>query len=305
MDASDASTELPNARRSRFRLVLLAVGLVLLLGIAALVVAGLLLRGTYPTVQTVERSFVIDEDFTKVRKILVRTDATKRIVTMTGDSQFVDQHWNAVGGGLDNLEFRDLKWKLELHGTLILRTRDPYIGEHEIELSQEVKVDPDEVYSDVELDRPTERLRQYEMTTWFTRKADGRTLVRQRLKQEIVTDAPWFAHFIADRRVYQSANRALENQEGAILKIIAENRDKRWLLLGDIRRPTVQAGLPFFNLDADAACLEQFVHAGEPQLVLPVQVKFGAGATQLGAVVSAATPETARPSPREIVFSGQ
>lgn len=230
MDASDLSTESPAARRWRFKFVS-ALGLVLLLGIAAWVVAGLVLREAYPTVQTVERSFVIDEDFTKVRKILVRTDATKRIVTMTGDCQFVDQHWSAVGGGLDNFELRDLKWKLEFHGTLVLRTHDPYIGEHEIELNQEVKIDPDQVYSDVELDRPTERLRQYEMTTWFTRNADGTTLVRQRLKQEIVTDAPWFAHFIADRRVYQSAEQALVNQEQSILQIVAENRDKRWLLL--------------------------------------------------------------------------
>jgi hypothetical protein len=205
-----------------------------LLGIAALVVAGFVFQGPYPSVQTVERSFVIDDDFSKVRKILVRTDATKQIVTMTGDCEFVDQHWDAVGGGLDNLELRDLKWKLELHGTLVLRTRDPYIGEHEIELSQEVKIDPDQVISDVDLDHPTERLKQYEMTTWFSRNPNGKTLVRQRLKQEIVTDAPWFAHFIADRRVYQSAERALENQEQAILRIIAENRDKRWLLLGAI-----------------------------------------------------------------------
>jgi hypothetical protein len=234
MDAPQVPTELPAARRSRARFVLWTVGFLLLLGIAALLLAAFVLRGTYPTVQTVERTFVIDEDFTKVRKILVRTDATKRIVTMTGDSQFVDQQWSAVGAGLDNFELRDLKWKLELHGTLVLRTRDPYIGEHEIALSQEVKIDPDQVYSDVELDRPTERLKQYEMTTWFSRQPDGKTLVRQRLKQEIVTDAPWFAHFIADRRVYQSAEQALLNQEQAIRQIVEENRDKRWLLLGAV-----------------------------------------------------------------------
>lgn len=231
MDASDVSTELPAARRSRFRSAAWVTALILLFGFVALTVAVFLLRGPYPTAQTVERSFVIDEDFSKVRKILVRTDATKQIVTMTGDCQFVDQQWSAVGGGLDNFELRDLKWKLELHGTLVVRTRDPYLGEHEIVLSQEVKIDPDQVYSDVELDRPTERLKQYEMTTWFSRSAAGTTRVRQRLKQEIVTDAPWFAHFIADRRVYQSAEQALVNQQQAILRIIAENRDKRWLLL--------------------------------------------------------------------------
>ena len=199
MDASELSPESTAVRPSRLKWMLWCAGLVLL-GAVALVVAGLINGGTYATVQTVERSFVVDVDFTKVRKILVRTDATKQIVTMTGDTQFVEQRWNAVGAGLEGLELRDLKWNLELHGTLVVRTHDPYIGIHEIELNQEVKIDRDQVYSDVELERPTERLKQYEMMTSFTRTASGTTHVRQRLKQEIVTDAPWFAHFIADRK---------------------------------------------------------------------------------------------------------
>jgi hypothetical protein len=41
----------------------------------------------------------------------------------------------------------------------------------------------------------------------------------------ILTDAPWFAHGIADRRVRQSAERTLANQERAIRKLIQENID--------------------------------------------------------------------------------
>ena len=231
MSPTPSPTDIPPARRSRWKLVLLVVVAIVLLGLGLLIVAARVFRGEYPTVQTVERSFVIDEDFTKVRKILVRTDATKKIVTMTGDSEFIDQKWNTVGGGLEIPDFRDLKWRLELQGTLLLRTRDEYIGQHDISLRQDVQIDPDQIHSVVELIKPTERLRQYEMTTWFQRQMDGRTLVRQRLKEEIVTDAPPFAHFIADRRVYQAAERALVNQEQAIRQIVEENRDKRWLLL--------------------------------------------------------------------------
>lgn len=222
--------EVEPARRSRWKPALLGVGIVLVSALG-LIVAARVMRGAYPTTQTAERSFIIDEDFTKVRKILVRTDATKKIVTMTGDSEFIDQKWNTVGGGLEIPDFRDLKWHLQLQGTMQLRTRDAYIGEHEISLHQDVTIDPDQIHSVVELTKPTDRLLQYEMTTWFQRHADGRTLVRQRLKEEIVTDAPPFAHFIADRRVYQAAENALVNQERAIRQIIEENRDKRWLLL--------------------------------------------------------------------------
>ncbi len=202
-----------------------------MLGGVIVVFGSLAVGRTYATVQTVERSFSVDVDFVKVRKILVRTDATKQIVAMTGDSQFIAQHWNTIGGGIDALRLRNMPWKLELHGTLEVRTRDAYIGQHVVSLDQDVTIEPDQVYSDVTLARPTERLLQYEMRVRFEKNPDGTTLVRQRLQQEILTDAPRFAHFLADRRVRQSAEKALINQEQAIRRVIEENRDKRWLLL--------------------------------------------------------------------------
>jgi len=152
--------------RKRLFVIVAAV----LLGLMVLlVISARLLPRDYPTTQTVEREFTLDDDFTLVRKILVRTDASKRIVTMTGDSEFIDQQWQAVGGGLDSIAIFDPKWRLQLHGTLRVRTRDPYIGEHEIALSQQVQIDPDQLRSDVELEEPSKRLLEYEMMTWFLR----------------------------------------------------------------------------------------------------------------------------------------
>jgi len=227
MDSTIADSPL----RSRSRRWLLGIALAILLLFGGIVIAAFTIRGEYATTQTVERSFVIDEDFTKVRKILVRTDATKEIVTMTGDSQFINQQWNTIGAGLEGERLLDLKWQLGLEGTLQVRTQDPYIGEQEITLRQTVHIDPDQILSDVKLTKPSERLLQYAMVTHFQRQPDGKSLIRQQLTQEILTDAPWFAHGIADRRVYGSAEQALENQEAAIRQIIAENRDQRWLLL--------------------------------------------------------------------------
>jgi hypothetical protein len=123
-------------------------------------------------------------------------------------------------------------WNLELHGTLRVRTLDTYVGRHVITLEQRVRIDPNQLRSDIELEQGSPRLRQYEMTVWFIRdERAGTTVVEQRLAQEILTDAPWFARWIADRRVRQSVERALENQERAIRQVIADNRDKRWLLL--------------------------------------------------------------------------
>jgi hypothetical protein len=204
-----------------------ALGSAVILFVASVV----FLPRQYAAEQSVERSFIIDEDFTAVRKILVRTDAAKRIITMTGDSEFVDQQWTAVGGGLESLNLLDPRWRLELHGMLRLRTLDEYVGRNEILLSQVVNIDPDQLHSEVELKKGSERLLDYQMTTWFARDEAGeKTRVVQRLKQEILTDAPWFAHAIADYRVRASANKALVNQERAIRKVIEDNRHQRWLL---------------------------------------------------------------------------
>jgi len=66
------------------------------------------------------------------------------------------------------------------------------------------------------------------MTTRLERE-ENHTLVTLKLTQEIKTDAPWFAHSIADRRVLASAERTLVNQEVAMRKLIEENSDKEWL----------------------------------------------------------------------------
>lgn len=210
----------------RKRVLLIGCGALIAVCLLALALSAYLLPRDYATTQTLDKSFGIDLDFTTVRKILVRTDALKRIITMTGESEFIDQKWTAVGGGFDSLNPLDLDWKIELHGTLKVRTLDPYVGQNEITLAQEVKIDRDQLHSDIELTKGSERLLDYQMTVWFFRDQEtGKTRVQQRLSQEILTDCPWFAHGIADRRVRASVERALRNQERAIRTVIEENRN--------------------------------------------------------------------------------
>lgn len=200
-----------------------AIGAILGLVVVA-VVGGLLFRGEYATTQSAQRQFRIDDNFTSVRKVLVRTDSAKQIVTMGGGSEFVSQKWENVGGELDAARLLDSNWRLELRGTLRVRTKDDYIGEHVIDLDQHVVITPDSLVSEVHLKEPTARLKKYEMTTSFKRDPQsGNALIDLALTQEILTDAPWFAHGIADRRVLASVERTLANQETAIRKVIADN----------------------------------------------------------------------------------
>jgi hypothetical protein len=200
-----------------------AIGGILSL-VALAVAAGLLFRGEYATTQSATRTFTIAENFTSVRKILVRTDAAKQIVTMGGGSEFISQDWRTVGGEVDAIRLLDTNWRLELNGVLKVLTKDDYIGENVIALDQHVVITPDSLVSEVHLTEPTARLKQYEMKTSFRRDPQsGNTLVELALTQEILTDAPWFAHGIADRRVLQSVEKTLANQEAAIRKVVADN----------------------------------------------------------------------------------
>jgi hypothetical protein len=145
---------------------------------------------------------------------------------MGGDSVFIAQEWTAGGVGVDELKLLGAEWRIELHGNLRVQTTDDYVGEQVVTLKQEVEIEPDFLRSKVALEEPAERLKGYTMTTRFERAAtSGRTQVDLELTQEILTDAPSFAHGIADRRVRAAAERTLANQERAIRRLVAEHID--------------------------------------------------------------------------------
>lgn len=206
--------------------------------LVAVYISGLILDHQYTTEQTAQRSFTIDDDFTKVRKIMVRTNASKEIVTMGGDSEFVDQQWseaavNAAGENigqafLQTILSDDPDWSLHLEGILQVRTLDPYIGKNLIKLDQNVEISPDKIDSRVKLVEGTARLLGYAMQTQLSRDGE-KTAVELELTQKIKTHAPWYAHGIADRRVLASAEQALEHQESAMRQFLKENADKAGL----------------------------------------------------------------------------
>jgi hypothetical protein len=178
---------------------------------------------------------------------------------MGGDSEFVEQNWKNLNADtakedigealLDLIASPDPSWKLQLEGTLKVRTLDEYIGRHVVTLHQDVVIEPDFLDSKVNLVEGTERLVGYAMSTRFSRdersddSADasnrtsglgkllasasggGKTTIELSLTQEIITQAPWFAHRIADRRVRESVEQTLANQEQAIRQFIDENKN--------------------------------------------------------------------------------
>jgi hypothetical protein len=219
------------ARRPAMNIHRRTLGLILgvLAVLAVIVILSLTIGREYACTQTAKRTFTIDEDFTNVRKILVRTNASQQIVTMGGDSEFISQNLTPTSVGAGNLtdELLNPDWHIELHGTLRVRTKDPYIGRQILDLSQDVEIKPDYLDSKTHLGEPAGRLKIYGMKTRFFRDEEtGKSNVELELTQQILTDAPWFAHGIADRRVRASVEKTLANQETAIRKLIDENKDK-------------------------------------------------------------------------------
>lgn len=244
------------------KLALVVVALVVVA--AAPFVWGLAFWSDYPTEQTATRTFELPQGFTTVRKILVRKNGAQQIITMGGDSEYVDQQWKQLDAApgkedigeaiLDLVASSDPSWQLQLEGTLKVRTLDEYIGRHVVTLHQDVTIQPDMLDSKVRLVQGTNRLIGYDMQTRFARlptsesasdsemtesqrsigplgqllgggSDEGTTVVELSLTQEIVTQAPWFARRVADRRVLESVEQTLANQEQAIRKFIEQNED--------------------------------------------------------------------------------
>lgn len=176
----------------------------------------------YVAEQTAALSFSIDQDFTVVRKVLVRKDGAKQIISMGGASEFVDQAWSDIDLGFDSFRLQK-DWRINLEGTLTVRTLDDYIGRQVIELAQQVEVTEDLVDSNVKLVEGTDKLLDYAMRTKFARNEAGTTQVDLELRQKIHTAAPFFAASIANKRVRESAELMLSNQEQAIRQFIAEH----------------------------------------------------------------------------------
>jgi hypothetical protein len=227
----------PETRSVKSRWLLYA--LLIIAAIVALFAASWVATAGYDSRQTVERSFVIDQDFTKVRKIMVRTNAAKEIITMGGTSEFVAQQWSggsleAEDGNIGEALLRavispDPGWQINLEGDLKVRTLDEYVGREVVTLKQNVAINPDFINSQTKLVKGSPRLLDYEMTTRLEREEDH-TRVTLKLMQQIRTHAPWFAHPIADKRVAASAGNALKRQEAAMIKLIEDNKDQTWLL---------------------------------------------------------------------------
>jgi len=175
-----------------------------------------------------QHQFVLDEPMQRVRKILVRTNAVKKIVAMA-DAQLLEQKWLQMQLELARPLFnRD--WHLDGTGQLIVETNDSYIGQYEITLEQSVDITPDRLFAINKLSQPIGPIQQYTSTIELTPDKNGNAKISSSLKLEIKTTASWLTSSIVESEIRVAAQNALEKQEQAIRQIVESHRDELIIL---------------------------------------------------------------------------
>ena len=210
----------------------------ILLAVAALIVVGviaiLLLPQQPLTVgSSATSSFVIDVPMQRVRKILVRTNAVKKIVAMA-DAKVQDQKWLKMKFDADR-RLLDRDWQLDGTGELVVQINDAYLGQHDITLQQSVDIAPTRLHSTNTTDGPQGPVQKYESEFTLVESENGKAKFDLSLNLEIQTTANLLTRSRVESEIKAAAARSLEKQEKAIREVVDEQKDKL-LILPDFNR---------------------------------------------------------------------
>jgi hypothetical protein len=175
----------------------------------------------------VEHSFVIDNDFDDTRKILVRTDAAKRLIEAFG-VEVLEEKWDNVTFGVD--KFRPIEWDINLHGRLKVRVKEEYFDEILL-LQQDSHVERDLVVSKISLIEDAGLIKGYQNHIKFCRDGD-KTKVCIRLYTKVgrrIPNLPYLREKIQNE-LEKASEETLKESEEAIRKLIKERSGKKLLL---------------------------------------------------------------------------
>lgn len=171
-----------------------------------------------------DRHFQLDVAMPRVRKILVRSNAVKKIVAMA-DATLLDQQWQ-------NMAFESagplLKgdWHVTGEGRLSIDVNDDYLGKQSIKLNQSVDIKPDRLISTNKLIEPSKSIREYSSSLRLTPGVDGNAEFDLSLKIRVRTTAGLITRGIVQREIEAAAAKSLNQQETVIRELVAQQRNK-------------------------------------------------------------------------------
>ena len=196
----------------------------LLIALAVVAVAGFLAVPmlTIEVDSEAKHRFQLDVKMPRVRKILVRTNAVKKIVAMA-DATLLDQKWQTMAFDSDGpLLIGD--WHVSGEGQLSIQVNDDYLGEQSIQLKQAVDVRPNRVYSTNDLTEPSESIRQYASTLELIPGEDNNAVINLALQIKIRTTASWITRPFVKQEIEAAAAKSLAKQEAAIQELVDQQR---------------------------------------------------------------------------------
>lgn len=204
--------------------------------VAALAVIGIIaaiaVLPLFPVTATsqAERTFVVEVPMERARKILVRTNAIKKIASMD-NGELIDQQWQEFDLAA-NRPLRDKDWNVSGTGQLTVLVRNSYLGDQTLKLSQNVDITNQRLESINQLVEPAESIKQYDSRLLLEPNEAGTAEFLQELSMTITTKAGLLTRSIVIDEIQKTANRTLENQEAALREVIDAHANK-WLILPD------------------------------------------------------------------------
>lgn len=206
-----------------------------LIGLAIVaVIAGIAMPVlTLEVASEAQHRFELDVRMARVRKIMVRTNAVKKIVAMA-DATLLDQKWQNMAFESEGSLLKG-DWNVSGEGRLSIQINDAYLGQQSIRLNQTIDVEPDRLYSINDLIEPSESIREYASTLELIPDADNNAVVECTLKLKIRTTASLLTRAYVRQEIEAAAAKSLDQQEIAIRELVDEQSGKL-IIMPDLDR---------------------------------------------------------------------
>lgn len=174
---------------------------------------------TIDVTSTASHDFTINKPMVDVRKILVRSNAVKRIVAMA-DAKLVDQRWLGMHFQLQH-PILDPDFDLKGNGQLVVETNNRYLGKYQITLDQNINITRYNLSVVSNLDQPVGPIRKYYSTLTLVPDEQGKARFESTLELEIKTTASWLISPFVKAGIRAAARDSLRNQEKALREVVA------------------------------------------------------------------------------------
>lgn len=178
-----------------------------------------------------ERSFVVNTDFDKFRKIMVRKNATAAIVSHSG-MELIDEQLEGVKVDTtgDDRPLRNVlrgRSQSELDATkqIVVSLNNPALDADRLSLTQQAEIEPSRLSVRTTANQPAGNLEEYETT--LVAEPDGNdTRVQITVDQLVRVDVPRLFLTRAESRVQAAADETTRDQELAITAFIDRYKDQ-------------------------------------------------------------------------------